>query len=233
MLIFGNETSDLSVRYWGSTKVPKRLRPWREVFLAWHAAQHRYATQEGSDVGWWWGERPAIGLLSAAVWMAGGSTLEEYSTEKRPRSDLQGPNATEDSKYGRADLYAQLAGEDYSVEAKVGNFRLDTPGTAQTVARVLGEARKDAACATEGCELAALASFVARTKDCSWQATRQKVLDHRRADYSALAADFKHLFQVDLYPSWVGNKRKTIKSSDATRRYPGTTVFLGIGPNAA
>ena len=64
---------------------------------------------EQKDWPWRYSERPMVGMLSAAIWLAGGVTLEEYWTQKKHQKS---------KKYGRNDLYFMLGNEAYVVEAK-------------------------------------------------------------------------------------------------------------------
>jgi hypothetical protein len=60
-------------------------------------------------VGYWYGERPHVGLLAAAVWLSKGITLDEYGTNKNKRPH---------PKRGRCDLWIQKGKTDFECEAK-------------------------------------------------------------------------------------------------------------------
>lgn len=61
------------------------------------------------DFPWRYSERPLVGMLSAAVWQAGGVTLEEYWTRKRKAGV---------KSYGRIDLFFKIEDTSYIAEAK-------------------------------------------------------------------------------------------------------------------
>jgi len=70
----------------------------------------RYVDEsEQRDFPWRYSERPLVGMLSAAVWLAGGVSLEEYWTKKKK---LGGKS------YGRIDLFFKIGGTSYIAEAK-------------------------------------------------------------------------------------------------------------------
>ena len=81
------------------------------LFRNWIAVQRRYATQcEFKDFAHNYSERPQVGFVAAAVWLAGGVALEEWKTQK-----IGG----EESRTGRCDLWFSLPGKgSYHAEAK-------------------------------------------------------------------------------------------------------------------
>ena len=86
----------------------QRLQPLRST---WIEVLERYCLhQEWLDTPWMYSERPLVGMLSAAIWQAGGITLEEYSAEKIADN--------KDEKRGRTDLYFSLNRGEFICEAK-------------------------------------------------------------------------------------------------------------------
>jgi len=112
---------------WGDEFLKPYMRTRRRrlgaLLDSWHGTLTDFAVAESKtpDVGYWWGERPNIGLLSAAAWRMGSRcvALEEY------RADRQG--------YGRCDLWLNLAGLTINIEAK--HVWAGTPDTAVRRAR--------------------------------------------------------------------------------------------------
>lgn len=220
--ILGSHETDLAVRYCGDKPaLPPKLEAWPEVFLQWHAVHRRYAVQEGHDVGWWWRERPQVGFLTAAIWMAGGSALQEYRAVRKVAAD------SDESGLGRADLFASLGGLRYTFEAKHCYVRPDTPGTEKTVASHFAAAEDAVARLDEGYDLEGALLFVGLyTKAASVAETQKSVADFRGFDFGGLRGKtFPHLFQVDLYPSWIQPKRV---QNSKDERSPGLTLFLGL-----
>lgn len=72
---------------------------------------------QGHDAPWWYGERASLSILAGAVWRSGGVAFEEYSEDK-----LHVPHhgAQKMPYSGRCDLFFQLAGKEFVVEAKQG-----------------------------------------------------------------------------------------------------------------
>ena len=225
--IHGNASSDLSIRHRG----PRRSRmdktlvsAWRGVFMSWGALHHRYVMQEGSDIGWWWKERPSVSFLANAVCMEGGSALQEYKTDKLVELDDSDPD---DTREGRADLYVSIAGLGMVIEAKHAFHRLDTPGD-QTLTNAMANATSDIERVMEGYDFEGAAAF------CSVYAggsrspadVRRFVASHRSRDWSALGSEFDHFFQVDLFPTWVDDERT--RSSDGREAHPGVSLFMGF-----
>lgn len=93
---------------------------WLEPILHnWALAQDRYdrAHQyEGKeflgDFLLMYNERPCVGTLAAATWLAGGYALEEYGIVKRGSKDLR------TRALGRCDLYVGLGDQGAQIEAK-------------------------------------------------------------------------------------------------------------------
>ena len=81
------------------------------LFRHWIEVQHRYAAQSKfEDFAHNYSERPQVGFVAAAVWLAGGVALEEWKTKK-----IGG----EESHTGRCDLWFSLPGKgSYHAEAK-------------------------------------------------------------------------------------------------------------------
>jgi len=220
--IIGTATSDLAVRYHGpKTRPPKRLRAWSEVFIQWHAVHRRYALLEGDDdIGWRWGERPSVSFLTAAIWAAGGAGLQEYKIDRKVEV------ASQETKKGRADLFASIAGGQYKFEAKHDYVRIDTKRTESTFTRKLAQADNAVRRIDEGYHWeGALGFFSLQTKGLTRKQTASKVREFRETDFNAVANDaFEHFFQVDLFPTWMSPKR----IEQETRRFPGMTFFLGL-----
>ena len=89
------------------------------------------------DCPWWYNERASISTIAGAVWNAGGTALEEYSSKKRKGGR---------SAYGRCDLYFRIGRDEYVTEAKLcwlsaGRQARDMEGN---VRYWLDEAYKDA-----------------------------------------------------------------------------------------
>jgi hypothetical protein len=63
----------------------------------------------------WYGERPLIGFLDAAVWRAGGITIQEYGIDKKP--GIKEPER--ESRLGRADFFFSVGKHFADVEFKL------------------------------------------------------------------------------------------------------------------
>lgn len=92
-----------------------------------------------NDVPWWYGERACLSVFAGAIWKVGGIAFEEYSFEKRNK--VHGKRIVN----GRNDLYFELNGEEYIVEAKYSSFgasrlKIGAPGNIQDC---LEKARRD------------------------------------------------------------------------------------------
>jgi len=97
---------------WISEGMSKKLKPLRPVFQALVDVHQEYidADSNGSgDCPYWYGERPHVGFLAAAVWKNGGVALEEYGTSKRNEHKF---------KRGRCDLWIKIRQASFECEAK-------------------------------------------------------------------------------------------------------------------
>jgi hypothetical protein len=85
-----------------SRNASPELRAFRFVFEKLAAIHEEYMEREEEykDIPYWYLERPHVGFLSAAVWRCGGTTLEEYETERRRHGK---------KIYGRCDLFMRLS----------------------------------------------------------------------------------------------------------------------------
>jgi hypothetical protein len=95
----------IAQRVWFMSKGLKFLKP---VLGRLKELHQEYIDCVPGDVPYWYGERPQIGLLAAAVWRSGGVALEEYCRKRpgRPRK-------------GRCDLFLSIAGIGCECEAKI------------------------------------------------------------------------------------------------------------------
>jgi hypothetical protein len=99
---------------WFSPDASKQLGALKPVFKKLQSVHERYIAFEtyhgkDDDCGFWYRERPHIGFLAAAIWLADGIALEEYGTHKIIERER---------KRGRADLYFRIAKQSFYCEAK-------------------------------------------------------------------------------------------------------------------
>jgi hypothetical protein len=89
----------------------KGLRSLRHILEKWVEVHTTYSKREDwEDSIWWCHERPNVGALAAAVWISGGTALEEYSTLKLHKGR---------KRAGRCDLFFRTkGGKAYACEAK-------------------------------------------------------------------------------------------------------------------
>lgn len=72
--------------------------------------------QTRKDLPWWYNERADLSTLSAAIWLSGGTSIEEFQSDKRKISKTTGNLA---GRYlGRIDFLFTLNGQHYVAEAK-------------------------------------------------------------------------------------------------------------------
>ena len=99
---------------------------------------HRRFIQVCGDDPWpyWYGERPQVGLLAAAVWLENGVALEEHSVKKLKERKR---------KRGRNDLYLNIDKTLFECEAKRVPLNLggNTKAGAAKVSKVLDWAIDD------------------------------------------------------------------------------------------
>lgn len=86
------------------------FRPWEKPLKQWLNLMKKYVSTVPADLPYFYLERSNVGLLSAAIWKAGGCSLEEYGEIKHRRDG--------EKFKGRVDLYANLEGKEFIVEFK-------------------------------------------------------------------------------------------------------------------
>jgi len=98
------------IRYLSVRGIPA-LKPVLERFLRPNEQVAR--TWAWSDFPWWYNERANLGMLAAAVWKSNGIAFEEFTSPKRHFRGTRRSTYT-----GRNDLYINLRGREFIVEAK-------------------------------------------------------------------------------------------------------------------
>jgi hypothetical protein len=97
---------------WFSSKASPELKSLVPVFTKLLQVHHDYILGEATnDNLYGYGERPHVSLLAAAVWLSGGTALEEYGTHKTK-------NLRDKPKPGRRDLWIRTKKAAFECEAK-------------------------------------------------------------------------------------------------------------------
>lgn len=103
----------------------RELGRWVRVLEELHAAIERCEPRT-EEAPWRWGGRSLVSFLTAAVWLGGGIALEEPPITRKDPADRRR------RVHGRADLWADLNGTRFSVEAKVVEASLGSRRAAKT-----------------------------------------------------------------------------------------------------
>jgi hypothetical protein len=124
----------LEQKIWFSNKASIKLTSLEPVFnnlLAVHLAY--ILGEKGKDYPYWYKERPHIGFLAAAVWLSGGTALEEYQAGRKKR------------RLGRCDLWIRTNKVAFECEAKRLwlNLEKDTEELRQKIGKKLDSAAKE------------------------------------------------------------------------------------------
>lgn len=67
---------------WFSSEPSTELKSLEPAFKKLLLVHQKYIDREEGDYPHWYSERPHVSLLAAAVWLSGGTALEEYRTTK-------------------------------------------------------------------------------------------------------------------------------------------------------
>ena len=112
---------------------PSEHSIYEPLFRRWIDVQRRYAVQcEYDDFAHNYSERPQVGFVAAAVWLAGGVALEEWKTQK---------NGGEDACTGRCDLWFNLPGKgSYHAEAKHARLRIGHDSALENATKMMRKA---------------------------------------------------------------------------------------------
>lgn len=103
----------------------RALERWVRVLKKTHDLFERYEERTG-EVPWHWGERALVSFLTAAILLQDDVALQEFATLKKNPADRRR------RVRGRADLWADIQGTSFSVEAKVVTASLRVRGAANT-----------------------------------------------------------------------------------------------------
>jgi hypothetical protein len=93
----------------------------------------------------WYGERPLIGFLTAAIWAKGGIAIEEFAADKRARKR----DSLTKPRLGRGDLYFRIGRREGNVEFKMHYVGITRARSAAQLRKLLDDkwenSKKDAA----------------------------------------------------------------------------------------
>jgi hypothetical protein len=134
-----SQTKTTSKSFWFLLKGKKQRRPLKRILTKLRSIHKRYIDRlhEDKDCAYWYTERPHVGLLATAVWLAGGVALEEYGTHKiKKRKRTR----------GRADLYFKIAGANFYCEAKHCTVTIGPRTQLQKIDECLNRQPIDAGC---------------------------------------------------------------------------------------
>jgi hypothetical protein len=124
----------LTQSIWFSSTASQELKSLKAVFQKLRSMHERYIEAEpcgdDSDCAFWYGERPNVGLLAAAVWLCGGTSLEEYGLVKSKGR-------------GRCDLWFRIGGTSFGCEAKHLPLILSDKASAHKVCKKLENVARD------------------------------------------------------------------------------------------
>lgn len=106
----------VQISTFGSGGVSAHLARWKPVLRRWGKLMDHYQVETEGHLAFAYNERACVGMLALAICSArpNNLALEEYRCGKR----IPGDDGVTFAK-GRADLWARLSGEAYSVEAKL------------------------------------------------------------------------------------------------------------------
>ena len=184
---------------------------------AWPQVLERYTTvQNREDFPWRYSERPLVGMLSAAVWIAGGITLEEYWNQK-------GEPSEGDKTYGRTDLYFAIAGKHFIGEAKHEYIELNrcTDDWQAACRKNAKESAKRSPCEEGECRVAiCFWSITMKTGDTNGGAFSERI--ETLVDQLAVASQ-DSLVTACTFPAWAIEQGR---SWGEERGYPGLVMEI-------
>lgn len=100
----------------------------RDVLQKWLDLNERTVQEwEDGDISWRYNERATLGIFAGAIWLKGGFVIEEYSARKSRVDD-----ADSSEYFGRPDMWFELDGREYDIEAKICNKRFLSPSVDPT-----------------------------------------------------------------------------------------------------
>jgi len=119
----------------------KRNKDIRQILSKWQQLMNELAEKwADDDVPWWYNEWTSVGFFAAAVWKKGGHAIEEYTTNKKFRTNRGKTN----NKHGRGDLLFYLnSNKAFVAEAKNEYLSLNRSPDKKVIS-LLKTARKDA-----------------------------------------------------------------------------------------
>lgn len=127
-------------------KRKRNLGHWEGIIEEWILAIERFSRLSEGDVPYWYNERANVGVLSAAVWRAGGIALEEFQHEKNmdvvtAEDDRLGSKT---NWTGRCDLWVSFGKKSERVEAKFKWINMDSERMIEFAEACLADAMSDA-----------------------------------------------------------------------------------------
>ncbi len=117
-----------------SKSASKKLRSLEPAFKKLKDVHEGFIAAKKDDWPYWYQERSQIGFLAAAIWLCGGTALEEYREEKEKGRGAKGK--------GRCDLWVKVNGAAFCCEAKWVKSHV-TVRNSKTSVQKLSEKLKD------------------------------------------------------------------------------------------
>lgn len=193
------------------------------------------ACHDWEDNGWWYTERASLSILAGAAWcMDGWCAMEEYSSQKHGKPELDRPG----ERRGRADLWVGNYDTGYALEAKQSwqSIGRRASGKNPDIKSKFDAAWDDAGCLKSDCaDYRIAAVFVTAclpVSEVSSLTRRGKPVVDEGAVRVAVtnwlqALDIESDSRVSAY-AWVFPARvRDFLSKDGKSLFPGTLLILG------
>lgn len=88
----------------------KKMKTLKPIIEEWQRINSKYCNKnKGKDALYWYNERASLSTLVGAIWLSGGTALEEFSSQKM---------SNRRKKTGRTDLWFEWQNKKYLIEAK-------------------------------------------------------------------------------------------------------------------
>lgn len=209
----------VNVSEFGNQDISIHLARWKPILTTWGKLMDQYQQGTDGDSAYAYNERASVGMLALAIREANGNNivLEEYRCDKRIVDD-DGDSPSP----GRADMWAKISGDSYTLEAKFRWVSCQNPKPWLVVVRTvlagaMTQVQQYDECTDWFVGAVFVVPYLSKTNDMAMAEVRKAI----KAETPALGAHSG--IRADYYPAFDDENQ-----FEKEQRFPGVSLFLAF-----